>query len=125
MLENDLSAVELYRGDLFADLEDAEWLSLDREHHRIRFVDAAVRAGELLLGRGNPDAAEKVAHRALAVDRWAEQAYAVLIGAAMARRDRSGAQRMLRHCSDALDELGAQPSQATRQLPRRVLGVAV
>lgn len=124
-LEHDLAAVDLYRDDLFADLPDAEWLVLDREHYRIRFVNAAVRAGQLLLGRREPDAAETVAHRALAVDRWAEEAYAVLIGAAMARRDRSGAHRMLGHCIDALDELGAQPSAATCQLRRRVLGIAV
>jgi DNA-binding SARP family transcriptional activator len=119
-LEHDLAAVDLYRGDLFADLVEADWCTLDREHYRIHFVGAAIRAGQLLLGRGEPDRAEAVARRALAVDRWAEDAYAVLVGAAMARRDRAGAHRMYSHCVDALGELGAQPSEALRQLERRL-----
>jgi len=119
-LEHDLAAVALYRGDLFADLADADWCTLDREHYRIHFVGAAVRAGQLLLSGGDPDRAEAVARRALAVDRWAEEAYAVLVGAAIARRDRAAAHRMLAHCLDALRELGAQPSAATRQLRRRL-----
>jgi ATP/maltotriose-dependent transcriptional regulator MalT/DNA-binding SARP family transcriptional activator len=119
-LEHDLAAVDLYRGDLFAELADADWCTLDREHYRIHFVSAAVRAGQLLLGRGDPDRAENVARRALIVDRWAEEAYAVLVGAAMARRDRAGAHRMLEHCLDALGELGAQPSEALVQLRRRL-----
>jgi DNA-binding SARP family transcriptional activator len=119
-LEHDLAAVDLYRGDLFADLVDAEWSGLDREHYRIHFVSAAVRAGQLLLGRGDPDRAEAVARRALAIDRWAEEAYAVLVGAAIARSDRAGAHRMLNHCFDALEELGAQPSAATRSLRLRL-----
>jgi LuxR family transcriptional regulator, maltose regulon positive regulatory protein len=119
-LEHDLAAAELYRGDLFADLADTEWCTLDREHYRIHFVGAAVRAGQLLLGRGDADAAEAVARRALAVDRWAEEAYAVLVGAAIARRDRAAAHRMLTHCLDALRELGAHPSAATRRLRRRL-----
>jgi DNA-binding SARP family transcriptional activator len=96
-LEHDLAAVELYRGDLFADLADADWCTLDREHYRIHFVGAAVRAGQLLLSSGDPARAEAVARRALAVDRWAEEAYAVLVGAAIARRDRAAAHRMLAH----------------------------
>jgi DNA-binding SARP family transcriptional activator len=119
-LEHDLAAIDLYRGDLFADLADADWCTLDREHYRIAFVAAAVRAGQLLLSRGDPDGAEAAARRALTVDRWAEEAYAVLVGAAIARRDRAGAHRMLTHCLDALRELGAQPSPATRQLRRRL-----
>jgi DNA-binding SARP family transcriptional activator len=124
-LEHDLAAVGLYRGDLFADLADADWCTLDREHYRIHFVSAAVRAGQLLLGRGDADGAENVARRALTVDRWAEEAYAVLVGAAIARRDRAGAHRMLKHCLVALGELGAQPSEALVQLRRRLQTVGV
>jgi DNA-binding SARP family transcriptional activator len=121
-LDHDLAVVDLYRGDLFVDLPDAAWGELDREHYRVHFVAAAVRAGQLLLGRGDPDAAEEVARKALVVDRWAEEAYGVLIGAAMARRDRVGAHRMLGRCLDALRELGAPPSPATRALKRRLQG---
>ncbi|HEY3140859.1 MAG TPA: BTAD domain-containing putative transcriptional regulator [Acidimicrobiales bacterium] len=121
-LEHDLAAVALYRDELHVGLPEADWFALDREHYRTRFVAASVRAGQLLLGRRETEQAESVAHRALSVDPWAEQAYAILVGAALARGDRSGARRMLTRCMDALAELDAQPSGATQQLQRRVLG---
>jgi DNA-binding SARP family transcriptional activator len=104
-----------------ADLPDTAWFSLEREHYRSRFVTTAVRAGQLLLGRGDIDHAEKVAQQALTVDPWAEPAYAVLVGAALTRDDRSAARRLLQRCIDALAELGTMPSTATQQLHRRVL----
>jgi DNA-binding SARP family transcriptional activator len=82
-----------------------------------------VRAGQLLAGRGDGDEAEAVAHRALAADPWSEQAYAVLVGVALARGDRSGARRMLDRCLDALADLQVEPSPATEQLRRRVQGI--
>jgi LuxR family maltose regulon positive regulatory protein len=121
-LEHHLAAVQLYRDELMLDVPDADWLQLDREHYRTRFVSAAVRAGQLLLGRGDTARAHAVAHRALAVDPWSEEAYAVLVGAALDRGDRSGAHRLLDHCLAALADLGADPSETTRQLQRRISG---
>jgi DNA-binding SARP family transcriptional activator len=123
-LQHDLAAVDLYRGDLHEEVPEVEWLVLDREHYRSRFVGAAVRAGQLLLGRGDAEQAGAVAHRALAVDRFAEDAYAVLVGAALARGDRSGARRMLERCRTALHEIGADLSAPTERLARRLPGAA-
>jgi DNA-binding SARP family transcriptional activator len=123
-LEHDLAAVSLYRDLLHADLPEADWFGLEREHYRARFVGAAVRAGQLLLGRGDVEQAEAVAHRALAADPWSEEAYAVLVGAALARRDRSGALRVLTRCLEALQDLGVDPSPTTQQLQRRVQGTS-
>jgi len=123
-LEHHLATVALYRDDLYVDLPEADWFALEREHYRSRFVAAAVRAGELLLGRGDVDAAEAVAQRALVVDRWSEAAYAVLVGGALARGDRSAARRLLDLGSAMLVDLGALPSAATEQLRRRVIGEA-
>ena len=122
-LEHYLAAVDLYRGPLHVDIPDASWIDLDRERYRTRVVGAAVRAGQLLLGRGDPgdlDHAEATARRALDADRWAEDAYAVLTAAALARGDRSAAQRNLDRGLAALAELGVEPSDATRQLRRRI-----
>jgi DNA-binding SARP family transcriptional activator len=122
-LEHYLAAVDLYRGPLHVDIPDASWIDLDRERYRTRFVGTAVRAGQLLLGRGDPgdlDHAEATARRALDADRWAEDAYAVLTAAALARGDRSAAQRHLDRGLAALAELGVEPSDATRQLRRRI-----
>ncbi|HET6948847.1 MAG TPA: BTAD domain-containing putative transcriptional regulator [Acidimicrobiales bacterium] len=119
-LEHHLGAVALYRGPLHADAPDADWIDLDREHYRTRFVRAAVRAAQLLLGRGDLDRAERTARHALAVDRWAEEGYAVLTAAALARGDRSAAHRHLDRGLAALAELGVEPSEATHQLRRRI-----
>jgi DNA-binding SARP family transcriptional activator len=119
-LEHHLAVTDLYRDDLHADLPEAAWFALDREHYRARFVSAAVRAGHLLLTRGDIEPAEGLAHRALAVDEWAEEAFTVLVGAALARRDRSGANRLLIRCFDALSDLGVEPSPTTLQLHRRL-----
>jgi DNA-binding SARP family transcriptional activator len=95
-------------------------MMLDREHYKTKFVRAAVRAGELLVGRGDLDEAEAVARRALAADPWSEDAYAVLIAGALANGDRSGARRLLDHCRAAVAEIGVEPSDAIQQLARRV-----
>jgi DNA-binding SARP family transcriptional activator len=121
-LDHNLAAVELYRGELYADVPEADWMVLDREHYRTRFVSAAVRAGQLLLGRGDTDQAEAVARRALAADPWAEEAYGVLVTAAVTTGDRSGARRLLDHCLAALADIGVEPSEATQQLRRRIHG---
>ncbi len=119
-LEQYLAATDAYRGDLLGELVDATWAELDRERCRTRFVSAAVRAGELLVASNDLDRAEHLAQRALSVDEWAEQGYAVLASAALARGDRSAALRMLRRCDEMLEDLGVEASDATRQLARRV-----
>jgi DNA-binding SARP family transcriptional activator len=117
-----LAAVELYRGPLGAELPDAHWMELDREHYRTRFVAAATRAGQLLLGQGDTDQAEKVARRAIDVDPWAEQAHALLVSAALATGNHSAAHRRLDRCLAMLADLGATPTNTTRQLQRRIQG---
>ena len=119
-LQHHLAAMDLYRGDLHADMADAGWLALDREHYRTRFVATAVRAGQLLTSRGDVDQADTVAHRALAVDPWSEDAYAVLVTAALTRHDRSAARRLLTRCFAALADLGVDPTPTTLRLHHRV-----
>jgi LuxR family transcriptional regulator, maltose regulon positive regulatory protein len=121
-LEHNLAAVALYRGEVHEGVSDADWIALEREHFRVRFVAAATRAGELLVARGDVDEAERVARRAVGVDPWAEDAYAVLVSVALARGDRSAARRALDRTLAALADLGVEPSEETRRLRRRVRG---
>jgi LuxR family maltose regulon positive regulatory protein len=121
-LEHNLAVVALYRGEAYEDVADADWIALEREHFRARFVAAATRAGELLVGRGNGEEAQRVAWRAVEVDPWAERAYAVLVSAALARGDRSAARRSLDRGLAAMADLGVEPSEETRRLSRRVQG---
>jgi LuxR family maltose regulon positive regulatory protein len=124
VLAHTRAAVDLYRDRLFADLPEADWFALSSEHYRTRFVHAAVRAGQLLLGHGEGDEAESLARRALGIDPWAEEAHAILIGAALARGDRSAAHRRLVRCLDSLTELDLDPSDGIQQLRRRLQGPA-
>jgi DNA-binding SARP family transcriptional activator len=119
-LDHDRAAVDLYRGDLCLDLEESDWLRLDRELYRTAFVASAVRAGQLLLASGDPAAARDVAHRAVAIDEWSEGAYGVLVGAALAQGQRSTAHRVLQRCLAALTDLGVTPTEPTLQLRRRL-----
>jgi DNA-binding SARP family transcriptional activator len=121
-LEHNLAAVALYRGEAYEDVADADWIALEREHFRSRFVATATRAGELLVGRGNVEEAARVAWRAVEVDPWAERAYAVLVSSALARGDRSAARRTLDRGLAAMADLGVEPSEETRRLSRRVRG---
>jgi DNA-binding SARP family transcriptional activator len=124
-LEHNLAAVALYRGEAHEGIADADWIALEREHFRGRFVTAATRAGELLVGRGDLDEAERVARRAVDVDPWAEAAYAALVSVALARGDRSAARRTLDRALAILADLGVEPSEETRRLRRRVRGGGV
>ncbi len=121
-LDHLLAAAHLYRGDLFADVPEAEWLAFDRDHYRRQFVAAATRAGQLLVGSGDLDRAEAVGRAAISADPWAEDAHAVLVAAAVARSDRAAARRALERCETALAELGVEPSDEVRRLARRVRG---
>lgn len=119
-LDHALAAAELYRGAAYQDAGDAAWAEAERDHYATRFVAVAVRAGELLVGRGDPDRAEDLARRALAVDPWCEDAYAVGVAAALARGDRAAARRTLGRADATLAELGVDPSPELQRLRRRL-----
>jgi DNA-binding SARP family transcriptional activator len=115
-----LAAVDLYRGPAHDGVAAAEWIDVEREHFATRFVTAATRAAELLVGRGDGDRAEEVARRAIDVDPWAEDAHGVLVAAALTRGDRSAARRALDRSLAALADLGVEPSPQTQRLRRRL-----
>jgi LuxR family transcriptional regulator, maltose regulon positive regulatory protein len=123
-LEHNLAAVALYRGEAYEGVADADWIALERERFRGRFVAAATRAGELLVARGDVNDAERVVGRAIEVDPWAEDAYAVLVSVALARGDRAAARRTLDRALAALAELDVEPSEETDRLRRRIEGEA-
>jgi len=82
------------------------------------------RAAELNLAAGNLRSAEDHARRALTADEWSEPAHRILIAAALARGDRSGAARALMECEKMLDRLGVRPDPQTQMLRRHIFDAA-
>ncbi|HEU5268148.1 MAG TPA: BTAD domain-containing putative transcriptional regulator, partial [Jatrophihabitans sp.] len=116
-------ALGTWRGDYFADLGGGDWLDWERDRLRRRFVSTAVRAGNLMLARGDVEAAQTLAERALVADPWAEPAYQLLVAGALTSGDRAGAQRALHRCRQMLAELGVAAHPRTVALSRQLAAV--
>ncbi|WP_448639733.1 BTAD domain-containing putative transcriptional regulator [Geodermatophilus sp. URMC 63] len=115
-----LRAVELWGGDLLADVTGGTWLEWERDRLRGRFVSSAVRAGNLLLARGDTTTARTLAERALRADDCSEDAHQLLIAVHLADGDLVDAHRALRRCQQMLCELGVPPQPRTRALAQRL-----
>ncbi|GAB3314802.1 hypothetical protein GCM10027451_30040 [Geodermatophilus aquaeductus] len=113
-------AAGLWGGDLLADVAGGTWLEWERDRLRSRFVASAVRAGDLLLARGDTEAARTLAERALLADDCSEEAHQLLVAVRLADGDLVGAQRALRRCQHVLAELGVPPQQRTRSLAQQL-----
>ncbi len=115
-----LRAAELWGGDLLADVTGASWLEWERDRLRSRFVSSAVRAGNLLLARGDTTTARTLAERALRADDCSEDAHQLLVAVHLADGDLVDARRALRRCQQMLRELGVPPQPRTRALAQRL-----
>jgi ATP/maltotriose-dependent transcriptional regulator MalT/DNA-binding SARP family transcriptional activator len=118
-LEAYLAAFELRRGPYLVELQDAAWTVLPREHLEGRFVAAALRAGELLLGR-DPAQALDLAAEVLSVDAASERAFRLQAAAYNRQGARSTARRVLARCRRELRALGLTPEPETEMLERLV-----
>jgi LuxR family maltose regulon positive regulatory protein len=117
-----LRAVELWRGEP-TDLASDPWAVSPVEQRRVRFAATATRAGELVLARGDPDGAQDLAERAIAVDPWLEAAHRLGVAAHRAKGDDLAARRALRRYRDAIGELGLGPDEATLMVERLLDGL--
>jgi LuxR family maltose regulon positive regulatory protein len=116
-LDHALQAVELWRGEPTELLSEPSAVSVV-EPRRLQFAQLAVRAGELLLARGNVDDAHTLAERALAVDPWLEAAHRLVVAIHRATGDHMAARRALARYRDAIHELGMGPDEATLMVER-------
>jgi len=114
------AALQLWGGDYLADVYD-DWAAPERDRLRARFLAAAVRAGELLVAKGDADRALAIATRAIEAEPWYEPAHRLAMAAHLARGDRAAARRALDRCFTALGELGVSPDDETAMLERRIL----
>jgi LuxR family maltose regulon positive regulatory protein len=113
-------ATDLWNGDYLADVAHGDWLESERERLRGRFVRAAVRAGNLLLARGDPDRARTLGERARRADPWCEDVHQLLVAVHLDTGDLVSAQRCLRRCYEMLGDLGVPAGQRTRTLARQL-----
>lgn len=116
-------AVQLWRGDLLADLPHAEWCFLARDTFRSRFLEAATRHGEQCLAQENFTEARSVFERALESDSFCEPAIQGLMRVLVLTGDAPRAFRLYQRFMEMLkQELGLAPSEETLQLAQRLAG---
>jgi len=115
---------DLYRGDLLpADCYD-DWFSELREHYRIEFINAMLRAGELLVSVDDPSTALIFVRRALRCDPNREDLYQAALRCQIAAGQRTSAIDTYFTCRHKLsEELGLDPSAETRALYDEILAM--
>ncbi|MHB1583067.1 MAG: AfsR/SARP family transcriptional regulator [Acidimicrobiales bacterium] len=110
-------AVDAYRGELLAGT-DYPWVEPVRQDLHRRALDAHLRLADLEDRLGNPDAADATLHRAIEINRYAEEPYRRLM-ALQAERDRLDAVAdTWRLLQSRLDEIDVDPEPATERLHR-------
>ncbi len=114
-------AADLYRGDLLPDCS-GEWIDPDRDRLRQRAKDVLTRLVALLEHRRAYGDAIDRAQQMLRIDPLDEQAWCALMRSHARRGERAAALHTYQQCAALLkDELGVQPSAATRIAYREVL----
>jgi DNA-binding SARP family transcriptional activator len=99
-------AMALYVGDLLPEEGAAEWVVAIRDQLRAAAAEAAHSLGQVLLDTGRPDEAVGVSRWGLAVDRYSDPLWRLLLGALAADGDLAGHALAATRYSDVLAELG-------------------
>jgi DNA-binding SARP family transcriptional activator len=106
---------ELYVGDLLPDL-DAEWVLYERLRLRSVAHAAAARHGELVLARGEPEAAMRLAVRAQRLDPLSERAQRLFIRCHLALGSVTAARQSALHLRRTLADADLEPERETEIL---------
>lgn len=122
-VEQLLRAIDRYRGDYATDAGLAEWVLPARERHRVRFVAACIRAGSLLVARGDAEQGAELATRAIRTEHWSEPARILLAEAHVLRGDLAAARRTADECDEMLAGLGVERRSPELTMLRRRLGL--
>lgn len=105
-------ALSTYRGDLLPEEGPAEWVVEMREHFRTQAAEVAREAAELALLAGDSRAAIEACRAGLAIDRYHDPVWRLLIEARQAAGDVSAANRDRLEYKAILDELGVSEAAA-------------
>jgi predicted ATPase/DNA-binding SARP family transcriptional activator len=115
-------AIALYRGNFLeqfslASAELEEWILRQREHLRLRALDALFQLSDFYARREEHAAAAQFARRQLELDAWREEAHRQLMRAYARAGQRSDALAQYEVCRKVLrDELALEPAAETIQL---------
>jgi len=114
----------VYRGELLpGDIYD-DWFAPIRDKYRFDFIEAMMRAAELLFGKGDPCEALIFVRRAIQVDRCREDLYQMALKCHIAAGQRGAAIETFIHCKTELsEELGLDPSAETMNIYQEVLAM--
>jgi DNA-binding SARP family transcriptional activator len=99
-------AAELYRGDLLAEIGNPEWVLEPRDRYRLLATEAHRLLAERLLGDDQPEEAAAVAERGLAVDRYSDGLWRLMIEAHDRSANRAAGAQARRSYRLVLAELG-------------------
>lgn len=127
-LERAVSSFErvssLYRGELLPGDVFDDWFAPLRDHYRYQFIDAMIRATELLLEHDKPCEALIYVRRGISVDKSREDLYQLALRAHIAAGQRSAAIETFVQCKYQLsEELGLDPSGETLRLYADILAM--
>jgi LuxR family maltose regulon positive regulatory protein len=113
-------AAELARGPFLEDM-DSEWIEPERERLRQALLPALLTLAELHLQRGDKDSAIKTCQRALAVDRYLEEAHRLAMRVYARQGDRAAVSHQYQACRHAIEtDLGMSLSAETEALYREL-----
>jgi DNA-binding SARP family transcriptional activator len=110
-------AVDAYRGELLAGI-DYPWVEPVRQDLHRRALDAHLRLADLEDRLGNPDAADATLHRAIDINRYAEEPYRRLMALQADRGRLDAVADTWRLLQERLDEIDVDPEPATVRLHR-------
>lgn len=122
-LDRLIEACELYGGDYLASASDPDWAYYEVIDRRGSFVQAACRAAELLLARGDIERANALGLRAATAEPENEPGQRALATALLAQGRAGAAREVLTVLTDRLAELDLTPDPRTHALAER-LGLA-
>ena len=119
-----LEAVELASADFLVsfskpDQSRGHWTATSRSKIATAIASAAMRAGELLLARGENDRSLQLADRALTIDPILQPAWCLRIDALMRTDRAAAASEAALACHQLLVDRGIEPDAPTREALRR------
>lgn len=90
-LENNLKAIELYKGEFLSNLPNNDWISVPRTHYHNLYINKVVETAPMLLSLHRPKEAIAILKKAVSFDSFNETLNRLLMQAHMANSDQTSA----------------------------------